>query len=250
MKELVRAEARKLLGIRSAKALPLAVVAIAAVAFLPAWTAPAAEKATFQASDLLGGVRGPAFLLGLVGIALGVLATASELRHGTMASTLVAAPRRGRLVVAKVVTVGAAVALTALVAEMVAVGLGAAVLRGAGVEGPLVTGDVLVTAAAVVGIGLLYAVAGVGLGLLVRDQTAAVAGALLWATVVENVLPVVLRRPGLSRWMPGGAARSLITTATPDAMLLGPLAAAALLGAVVAALAVGGTLAFRRLDVA
>lgn len=250
MKDLVRAEARKLLSIRTAKALPAAVIAISALAFLPAWRAPEAQKATFEATDLLGGVRGSAFLLALVGIVLGVLSTAGELRHGTMATTLLVAPRRPRLVAAKMATVAAVMAGTAVVANLVTIGLGTLVLRGAGVDGPLVTTDVLVTATAIVGIGVLYAVAGVGLGLVVQDQTAAIVGAVLWATVVENVLPVVLRMPDLSRWMPAGAVRSLITTATPEPGLLEPAAAALLLGAVVVALAAGGVAAFRRLDVA
>jgi ABC-type transport system involved in multi-copper enzyme maturation permease subunit len=250
MKNLVRAEARKLLSIRTAKVLPAAVIAISALAFLPAWTASEAQKATFTATDLLGGVRGSAFLVGLVAIVLGVLSTAGELRHGTMATTLLVNPHRPRLVAAKMATVAAVMAGTAVVANLGAIGLGTLVLRGAGVDGPLVTTDVLVTAAAVIGVGVVYAVAGVGLGLVVRDQTAAIVGALLWATVVENVLPVVLRMPELSRWMPGGAVRSLVTTATPDPGLLGPGAAALLLGAVVVVLVAGGVAAFRRLDVA
>lgn len=250
MWSLVRAEARKLRTVRSVTGLAAAVVAFAVVSTGPAWTAPAAAKAEWTPATLVQAMRGPGWVLALAMLMVGVLATAGELRHGTLASTLLVAPRRRHVLGAKVVAVaGLAVAL-AVIVDLVMLALGVVLLGSAGVDVTPFSGDVLATAAAVVGIAAVYGALGVGLGALVRDQTAAIVGAVLWATVVENVVPIVLRAPSLSKWMPGGAARSLLTTATPEPDLLAPAAATVLLVGVLAAVVGGGTAAFLRRDVA
>ncbi|HVF75563.1 MAG TPA: hypothetical protein VM938_10985 [Acidimicrobiales bacterium] len=247
---LVRAEARKLRTLRSVAGLGLAAVGIALVSLGPAWAAPAATKADWNPEMLPQAVRGQGFVVALVVLVVGVLATAGEVRHGTLPATLLVAPRRRQVLVAKLAAVsGFAVAL-AVTVSAVTLGLGAAVLRSAGVDAAPFGADSLATAAAVVAVAVAYAALGVGLGALVRDQTAAVVGAVVWSTVVENVLPVVLRNPSLSKWMPGGGARSLLTAATPEPGLLQPAAGALLLLVVVAAIVGGGTAAFATRDVA
>lgn len=249
MTNLLRAELRKLATVRSVPAIVAAVLAVAVVGVLPAWTAPAADKAAFTANDLVAAVRGPAFVVAAAALVLGVLATAGELRHGTMAATLLVTPRRRRVVAAKTIAVAGVAAVMAAMAGVVTAVLSTAVLESAGVATASVRADVAVTALAVVAIAAVYAVAGVGLGLALRDQTAAIAGALVWITVVENVLPVVLRAPSLSRWMPGGAARSVLTAVAPEPELLAPAVGAVLLAAVVGALLVVGTTVFAARDV-
>lgn len=249
MTNLLRAELRKLTTVRSALAVAGGVLVVAVLGILPAWTAPAAEKATFQAHDLVAAVRGPAFLVGAAALVLGVLATAGEARHGTMASTLLVAPRRRRLAAAKVASVASVAAVMAVGSVAITGLLGTLVLESAGVATASVRGDVALTALAVVGIAVVYAAAGVGLGLAVRDQTAAIAGALVWVTVVENVLPIVLRAPTLSRWMPGGAARSVLTAVAPEPDLLAPAVGAALLVAVVGGLVSVGITVFGVRDI-
>ena len=246
---LVRAEARKLRTVRSVTGLAAAVVGFAFLATGPAWTAPAAAKAEWTPGLLAQGLRGPGWVLALAVLVIGVLATAGEVRHGTLPSMLVVAPRRRHVLVAKLVAVAGMSAALAVVVNLVMLALGLVLLRSAGVEVGPFRGDVATTAAAVVGLAVVYGAIGVGVGALVRDQTAAIVGALLWATVMENVVPIVLRAPTLAKWMPGGAARSLLTTAAPEPDLLSPLAAAALLVAVLAALAAGGTAAFVSRDV-
>lgn len=249
MTNLLRAELRKLMTVRSTRAVVAGVLLVAVLGILPAWTAPAAEKATFQASDLVGAVRGPAFLVAAAALVLGVLATAGEVRHGTMAATLLVAPRRWRLVAAKTIAVAGVAAAMAVASVVITAVLGTLVLESAGVATASVRGDVAATGLAVVGIAVAYAAAGVGLGLAVRDQTAAIAGALVWVTVVENVLPIVLRAPTLSSWMPGGAARSVLTAVAPEPDLLAPASGAALLVAVVGALALVGMTVFSARDI-
>jgi len=48
----------------------------------------------------------------------------------------------------------------------------------------------------------LYGVLGAGLGLLLRNTAAALGLALMWAFVIEGILPVLIRAPGVVRWPP------------------------------------------------
>ena len=246
---LVRAELRKLRTVRSVRWLVLAVLAYPVLSFLPVLALPAADKADWTADTLLGAVRGQAFVVGLAMLCIGVLATAGEFRHGTIVATLTAAPRRRQVLAAKAAAVLALAAGVAVVVDVLALSLGTAMLRSADVDVSPLNGDALGTAAALFAMALAYGALGVGLGALVRDQTAAIAGALVWATVVENVVPVVLRNPGLAKWMPGGAARSLLTSATPEPDLLAPLAAVVVLVGVTAAMLAGGLAVFAGRDI-
>jgi len=63
-------------------------------------------------------------------------------------------------------------------------------------QGLATLGAMLITA--------LYRLAGVGVGALVRNAIAAVAGALAWMAIVENLLVSLL--PHTGKWLPGGAA--------------------------------------------
>jgi hypothetical protein len=73
---------------------------------------------------------------------------------------------------------------------------------------------VVVLAAAVA----LSAVLGTGLGALLRNQFAAViVGLLWWQGGIEDLVVGLLRRPGLERWLPDGAALAL--TAPGDGTL-------------------------------
>ena len=96
-------------------------------------------------------------------------------------------------------------------------------------------------------VGVLAAAAlsgllGVAVAVLVRDQVAAVTGALLWFLMVEGAMPAVLRAPTLPKWLPGSATGAL----TSDQFL--PMWAGGLLlaGYGLALAAIGSRLTARR----
>ena len=89
-----------------------------------------------------------------------------------------------------------------------------------GVRGAIITVPLLAA---------LYGVLGVGLGLLVRNTAVAVGAALMWALVIEGVLPSLTREPGLARWLPGNAANAVLQGAPSTTATLAAGAAAALL---------------------
>ena len=70
------------------------------------------------------------------------------------------------------------------------------------------SGELVAVLAAGVAVMALYGPIGVAIGALVRNQIAAVAGALVWLLAVEGFLVTLL--PAIGRWMPGGATAGLL----------------------------------------
>jgi hypothetical protein len=90
------------------------------------------------------------------------------------------------------------------------------------------TGDVVRVALAVPLILALHGVFGVAIGSLLRSTTAAVGATLVWAFVVEGIVPMVTRSPGIVRWLPTGLIDEALQAQTPAGQLV-PVAAGALL---------------------
>ena len=157
--------------------------------------------------------------------------------------TYLAEPRRGRVLVAKLITA----ALVGAVGGAIIFGLDLAialpVYAARGVHHlpvdvtSLWEGTTLLTAC----FGLL----GVALGALTRNTVAAIIGALVWAAVIELAVLQPLF-PSQAKWLPTGAAVSL-TTATDHSTLLPPTVAALVLVGWAAVLALlAGRITLRR----
>ena len=222
MNALLRAEARKLLTTRSTIAVLGFVLVYPVLSLLPAVLA--AKQPEVDESTVLDVLRGGADVLTLAVLVLGILSVAGEHRHGTIVPTLLASPRRGRFVAAKLGSQAALGAVMALAVSAVGLITGTAYLASRDVSVGLLSGDVLLTVSAVTLVVTLYGVIGTAVGALVKNQTAAVAGALIWVFTVENAIPLVLRNPGLKRWLPGGLADRLLQVADPAAVGNGWLA--------------------------
>lgn len=129
---------------------------------------------------------GPGFITALVLLILGALGSAGEFRHRTVVATYLITPRRGRVLVAKLLahaTVGAAVAsLGVLIAFPI-------VLLMAGNDGVHVaSGAHLVgLAGAIVAAGGLASMLGIAAGSIIRNQTAAIVIVLVWTLMVEQL---------------------------------------------------------------
>jgi ABC-2 type transport system permease protein len=247
MSALLRAEVRKLLSTRSFLVLAGLAVTYPALALLPAVLAP--EEPEVDASTIVQILRGGADVLTLAALILGVLAVAGEYRHGTVVPSLLVAPRRERWVGAKLgsqTVLGAALGL-----GVGAVGLlaGGSYLSGRGVSVDPLSGDVLLTLGGMILVAALYATLGTAVGALVRNPTAAVAGVLIWDFAVENALPLLLRNPGLGRWLPGGAADRLLHLADPVTGTGSPGTALVMFAGLAAGLAAAAVLATRAADV-
>lgn len=173
---------------------------------------------TLIAAGLLAGVPAqgdmlmdPAYITTLLGqtstaatfvLILGIIAMTGEFRHMTITSTFLAAPRRGRVLLAKM---GLFAGLGALIA-LVTMGFvtAAAIAALLPFEHAPITADAVlsVLVGSVIGMAL-YAVLGVSLGALVKNQVAAIVIAMLWVLLVEAL--VGLAFPAVAKWLPGGA---------------------------------------------
>ena len=156
---------------------------------------------------------------------VGTLAVTGEYRHRTITTTLLATPRRRTVIGAKLAVTGGLAAAYAAVGMLI--GLLAALPRLAGSSATISLTDPALARVAVGTITgtTLFALAGVGIGALVRNQTLAVAGALVWFLPGENIVGSFVGWQH-ARWLPGQTAAAA-TGAGGDTLL--PMAAGAAL---------------------
>jgi ABC-type transport system involved in multi-copper enzyme maturation permease subunit len=135
-------------------------------------------------------------------IVVATLFITAEYRRGLIRTTLAASPRRGRVLAAKAVVIGAVTFVTGLAATALAVPLGERILRANGNH--IVPASTLTELRVMAGTAALLAVAAVlalAAGAMLRRSAAAVA-AVLVAIVLPYVLAVAAVLPaGVSAWL-------------------------------------------------
>jgi ABC-type transport system involved in multi-copper enzyme maturation permease subunit len=142
---------------------------------------------------------------------LGIIGMTQEYRHRTATPTFLTTPRRGRVVIAKLLAYTAAAVPFALFVLAVTA-LVVVVTAGARGASPDWTGDNLAVLARS-GLALvLYALIGVGLGALIRNQVGAVVGALVYLFVVEVIIRSIPATGSFYKWLPGGALEAMTAT--------------------------------------
>lgn len=146
--------------------------------------------------------------MGMVFAALiGALAVTVEFRYGTIRPTLLATPRRGRIVLAKTWTSLSMGSAAGLIAAGLASAAGTAFLRLRGVSVDIPAGQYLQLALGGAAAGALWAAIGLGLGTVMRSQVPTVVGLFVWILFVENVL--VAGVPSVGKFSPGELGRAL-----------------------------------------
>lgn len=148
---------------------------------------------------------GAAYLFTLI---LGILGMTGEYRHQTVSSTFLVEPRRGRVLAAKLLAYAVMGFLFGIATAGLALILAFPLLDLRGIEALSPGVDVPAIIAASIATMTLYAVVGVAIGALLRNQIAAVVGALVWVLVVEALVINLL--PEVGKWFPGGAATAMI----------------------------------------
>ncbi len=145
-------------------------------------------------------------ILALV-LVLGTLLITSEYRHQTITSTFLVEPRRARVLTAKFLVAGlVGLVVTGLTgALVVAVALAGLAIVDVSVRD--VGNLVVLPAVGLVIAGVGYALLGMAVGALVRNQIAALVGALVWVSLIDPILSAFL--PEVGKYTPGGAASAL-----------------------------------------
>jgi ABC-2 type transport system permease protein len=192
---------------------------------------------------LAGLASTPAQAMWFLAIVSAVLASAGEFQHRTIRTTLLAVPRRSRVLAAKSAVAAAYGGLLVLLgtAAAVAAGLIAAAASGTSFAQ---TGLSWGHLAGTVAVGAVFAVLATGLGVLTRSTAIAIGAVLLWRFVGEGILPALLHHDGVTRWTPNGTAGALIGIG--DHPLTPWAAALTLAGYTLAITAVAAALLHRR----
>jgi ABC-type transport system involved in multi-copper enzyme maturation permease subunit len=189
----------------------------------------------------------PAACMAMAMFILGILLIGNEFRQRTIIGTYLAEPRRGYVLVAKLITMTAVgAALSALVfGATYAVVVPLYANKGVHhLDGSVAIGTVAF--GTVIG-GALFGLIGVALGALTRNSIAAIIGGLVWIQLIEIAI-LENAVPSLAKWLPTGAAQALTFTQA-GADLLTPANAALVLVAWGVAIAVAATAISSRREV-
>ena len=208
MMPLLRSELRKVTTTKVLFFLTLAVVLFTALnVSLLVYLTPSAMGA--EDNDQL--LMNPEYIDNIVGAAgssslfvliLGIVAMTGEFRHMTITSTLLITPKRSRILIAKGVVFLALGAVIGLIGFATAITLATLTLSGKD-HAPIDSNVALQILGGVVLGFAIYAFLGVAVGALIRNQVAAVVGALVWVLVLEALITVFV--DWIGKWLPGGA---------------------------------------------
>ena len=205
MTTLVAAELLKFRTTRAWIGFLLTLVALSG--FASAGTVGTAPDSQLGTIDLSRDVVSSALVASIIAFVLGIVCVTSEWRHGTVTRTYLVTPRRERVLVAKelwIVVLAAALAVLALLIVL-AVAVPWHLFEGSSFESD---GGVGGLAGRAVVATVLWGALGVGVGALLQNQTVALVGAILWITLIEALLLVVLELIGLevvADYLPGRA---------------------------------------------
>src|SRR4029077_4592867 len=153
-------------------------------------------------------------------IVVGIIMISTEFRHFTSRPTFLLEPRRGRVIVAKLLVAGGlgivyGLACVAAVFALTGPGLG-----GEGVSLGWASNGLIATMLGILFVVAIYAVVGIGVGVLFRNQIAAVISALVFLFVIE---PLIAAIPGVKEaypYFPAAAAMALTGTMRDQQVLL------------------------------
>lgn len=244
MRALVKAELIKLTTTRTAMGLLLGAAAVTMLgAFSTIMSAAPADLAAplhQQHLFLLASIN-----LSLFALVLGIRGVTDEFRHGSIVPTLLLEPTRRRVLWGKTVTLAAAGALLATLAQAAMLGLALLLLQSKGVQATVGTSD-LTAMGGLVAASALWTMIGVAVGAVVRHQVPALVGALIWVLVVENLGAGLLDQAG--SYLPGQAAHAL-AGASQAGTLLAPGIGALVLGGYALLAMVAATVRMTRADV-
>ena len=180
-------------------------IGIAATILAP--TQPGQGVPTLESDAGIRNVFAQAGVAYLFAIVLGTLGMTQEVRHQTLTSTLLAEPRRNKVMVAKMAAYGVIGAIYGAVGIAWGYALAFALLPLRD-HAPIPTEALWqIAGGAVLGCAL-FAVLGVALGTLIRNQIAAVVGVIVWVAFIERLIVVLL--PDIGKWLPGGALNGVL----------------------------------------
>lgn len=242
MSDLVRSELTKARTVRSARWVLAAEVALLVLVLSGAVASGGLSTRELATAEGVRRLLEHGGLVAILTLAVGVLVSAGEFRHGTVVDTFLTEPRRGRVLVAKLV-VGAVIGSVA----GVVVGAAATVTawswyQAEGISLDLASATVSRSLLGIVAWQMLYCLLGVALGTVIRSPVGAMVVAVGWLYLAETGVGQLVS--SLARWLPATAARA--TGYDPSTGLLPQAGAVAVLAGWVLMLGAAGAVAQRR----
>lgn len=154
---------------------------------------------------------------------LGIIGITGEYRHLTVTPTYLSAPRRNRVVLAKLITYGLVGVAYAVACALLLIAMSLPWLAVKDISVSLTANRIpLVLLAAMVSV-TIYGIVGVGLGALIRNQVAAVTITLAYLFLLEPILSVIpWVDDHIYKYLPGAAASALTQVTTEGGDLLEP----------------------------
>ncbi|MDY7100224.1 MAG: ABC transporter permease subunit [Actinomycetota bacterium] len=180
-------------------------IAVLSVAATLATEGDGENQINLTDEELTDAVFGSAGIATIFALVMGIVIVTTEFRHQTITPSVLITPRRWPLIVAKFVAaalLGAVYAITTAVVVSV-IGLPWLAIK----DVTITSGDAIGSLSAAAVSVVLYGIVGVGVGALIRNQVAAIVGALAWTLVIESLAVALL--PEVGRWLPGGAAGAI-----------------------------------------
>ncbi|MGH3065258.1 MAG: ABC transporter permease [Gaiellaceae bacterium] len=210
MTRFFTAELLKLRTLRATWGFVVVAVAIAGLA-TAGNVGGSLEEDRFEPDFQLRVVLDASFAGVVLSLLLGIVLVTNEFRHGTIARTLLAIPRRGRLLGVKLLagaTTGVLLMLVsfAVIASMATIWLSV-------LDVPLDYGDMADGASHALTAAVLAGILGAAIGCAVHSQVGALVGALVWMFVVEPltwVLLGLLDLDGVPKYLPASAVGGIL----------------------------------------
>lgn len=141
-------------------------------------------------------------------IILGIMLMAGEFRHGTAVATFLTAPKRGSVVLAKLAVAALGGVLLMVISSVLSFAAGFFALQSFPEAAAPSENLFINTLLASVIAGAVLAVIGVSLGTLVRNQTLAIIGALIYLFIVDPLLLALW--PDAGKWLPSGLITAML----------------------------------------
>ena len=144
----------------------------------------------------------------LFALIMGILIMTNEFRHGTAVGTFLVTPKRSTVLYAKLIAASLAGFVVQVFSYLMAISSGFIALTFYEPHAPVPMELLWKVLRASALSGLVLGVVGVGLGALVKNQVAAVTGAVIWTLIVEGLIVAFVESIG--KYLPAGAITGLV----------------------------------------
>jgi ABC-2 type transport system permease protein len=209
---LLRSEWRKVITVKLGWGMLLGAMALAALGVVAQIASNGVQGnialplTTAATQRSIAASAGSAYFLSVV---VGIILITTEFRHFTSRPTFLMEPRRGLVIVAKVLVAAFVGVIYGVVCAALTAAIMAPWLGAMGITIRWVDNGVLLSMLSDVAVIAIFAVVGIGVGVLVRNQIAAVIGALVYLFVLEPLIDIIPVVQKAYPYLPGAAAAAI-----------------------------------------